>query len=81
MQNQASPQDRIDFCALLDERIELVKRLHSERWRYMRLNCDKFDWFNSGTTEAARIAAHQGELDNVAAQLRNFYALRRRFSP
>jgi hypothetical protein len=41
MQNQASPQDRIDFCALLDERIELVKRLHSERWRYMRLRNDR----------------------------------------
>jgi hypothetical protein len=81
MQNQASLQDRIDFCALLDERIRLIQRLHSERLRYMRLNCDQFDWFGTGTTQAERLAAHQGELDNVTAQLRNFYELRNRLCP
>ena len=60
MQNQASLQDRIDFCALLDERIRLVQRLHSERLRYMRLNCDQFDWFSTGTTQVERIAGTRG---------------------
>ena len=81
MQNQATLQDRIDFCTLLDELIALVQRLHSERLRYIQLNCDQFDWYNLGTTEAERIAAHQAELDNVDAQLRNLYNLRNRFCP
>lgn len=81
MQNQASPQDRIDFCALLDERVRLLQRLHSERLRYMRLNCDQFDWFSTGTTQAKRIADHQRELGNLSAQLRNFYELRNRLCP
>jgi hypothetical protein len=81
MQNQASAQDRLNFCMLLDERIRLVQRLHRERLRYIRLDCDRFDWFNTGTTAAQRLAAHQAELDNVDAQLRNFYALRERFCP
>jgi Domain of unknown function (DUF4157) len=81
MQNQATQQDRIDFCTLLDERIRLVQRLHSERLRYTRLNCDQFDWFNTGTTAAERLAQHEIELDNVSAQLRNFYELRNRLCP
>ena len=81
MQNQATLQDRIDLCTLLDELIALVQRLHSERLRYIQLNCDQFDWYNLGTTEAERIAAHQAELDNVDAQLRNLYNLRNRFCP
>jgi hypothetical protein len=81
MQSQASPQDRIDFCSLLDERIRLVQRLHSERLRYMQLNCDQFDWFRTGTTAAQRLAQHQIELENVSAQLRNFYELRKRLCP
>ncbi len=81
MQNQATAQDRLDFCRLLDERIRLVQRLHSERSRYIRMDCDRFDWFNTGTTAAERLTQHQIELDNVAAQLRNFYDLRNRFCP
>ena len=81
MQNQATAQDRIDFCTLLDERIALVQRLHRERLRYMRLDCDRFDWFETGTTAAERLQQHRIENDNVAAQLRNFYDLRTRYCP
>jgi hypothetical protein len=81
MNNRATPQERIDFCALLDERIRLVQRLHRERLQYMRLNCDRFDWFTTGTTPAARLAQHQIELDNVSAQLRNLYESRTRLCP
>ena len=79
MTNPKSLQERLTFCALLDERIELVRRLHSERQRYMSLDCDRFDWFNMGTTAAERLAQHQVELDNVSAQLRNLYELRNQF--
>jgi hypothetical protein len=79
--NQASAQDRLAFCTLLDERIRLVQRLHQERARYMALGCDRFDWFNSGTSAADRLAQHQIELNNVAAQLRNYFDWRSRFCP
>lgn len=81
MQNQASLQERIDFCALLDERIKIVQRLHSERLKYIKLDCDRFDWFNTGTTKADRLKSHQDELENVSSQLTNFYELRKRLCP
>jgi hypothetical protein len=79
--NRATPQDRRDFCWMLDERIRIVQRLHAERTRYMANDCDRFDWFNQGTTAAERRQAHQNELDAVSRQLQNFYALRNRFCP
>lgn len=79
--NRASAQDRLDFCSMLDERIRLVQRLHRERLRYITLDCDRFDWFSAGTTAAERLAQHQIELNNVDAQLHNFYELRTRFCP
>ena len=38
-----------------------------------------FDWFNSGTTKAQREAQHQIEIDNVSAQISNFFDLRKRY--
>jgi hypothetical protein len=77
-QNQATPQERLDFCELLGERIRLIQRLHQQRLRYMDLGCDRFDWFNTGTSEAERRTAHQTELDNVSAQIDNLFALQNR---
>jgi len=76
MEKTATAQDRIDFCGLLDERIRIVQRLHAQRLRYLQLGCDQFDWFNTGTTQAQREAAHRAELDNVDAQLGNLYELK-----
>jgi uncharacterized Zn-binding protein involved in type VI secretion len=76
-----SLQDRIDYCERLERRIEVVKRLHRERKKYIDMGCDKFDWTNSGTTQAEREAAHGGELDNVSASLKNLYELLKRFKP
>jgi hypothetical protein len=69
----------VDLCSLLDELIELVKRLHQQRQRYIDNDCDRFDWFNQGSTAAERLARHQAELAQVDAQLRNLYALRKKF--
>ena len=76
-----SLQDRIDFSALLDKRIELGKVLHKERKKYVDMGCDKFDWTNAGTTPAEREAAHRGELDNVNASLKNLRTLLDSFNP
>ena len=69
----------MEFCSLLDKRINLTQREHKERSKYIELDCDKFDWFNRGTTKAQRLADHQRELKNIDAQLRNFYDLKKRF--
>ena len=80
LQNKkASAQRHTDFCSLLAERIKLVQRLHKERLRYIELDCDKFDWFNRGTTKAQRLADHQDTLNNVDDRLKNLYALNKRF--
>jgi len=78
--NTATPQDIVDLCLLLDERIDVVRRLHRERLDYIEAGCDKFDWFNRGRTRAQREAAHRGELDAVGRQLTNLYELRKQLN-
>jgi hypothetical protein len=77
--NRASPQDKVDYCEMLEGLIKLVQRLHRERLDYMKLDCDKFDWFNTGSTPAERLKAHQDENGFVSAQIRNLFALQKRF--
>jgi chromosome segregation ATPase len=77
--NKASAQERTEFCSLLEERIKLAKRLYKERSDYIKLDCDKFDWFNKGTKKADRLADHQDALDDVDAELKNLYDSKKRF--
>jgi hypothetical protein len=77
--NKASVQQRVEYCSLLDKRIKLVQRLHKERSKYIEFDCDNFDWFNTGTTAALRLARHKLELNNVDAELKNLYDLKKRF--
>jgi hypothetical protein len=77
--NKAPAPERMEFCSLLDKRINLTQREHKERSKYIELDCDKFDWLNKGSTAAQRLTRHKLELDNVGAQLKNFYALKKRF--
>lgn len=74
-------QRALEFCMMLDQRMRIVERLHRERRRYVLDGCDRFDWYNTGNTEAERRAAHVAELDAVARQLDNLRARRRRFCP
>lgn len=75
--NRATPQEIIDLCALIDKQIPIVERFHRERSDYVKAGCDKFDWFNAGTTEADRLKRHKGELEHVSSQLRNLRKLRK----
>jgi hypothetical protein len=77
--NKASAQQHTDFCSQLAERTKVVQRLYKERSKYIELDCDKFDWFNTGTTAAERLASHQWELNKVDVYLKNLYALNKRF--
>jgi hypothetical protein len=78
--SRATPQERVDFCSLIDERIRLAQRLHQGRLRYIRLDCDRFDWYpEERRTAAQRHARHQEELGHVSEQIRNLLASRNRF--
>jgi hypothetical protein len=74
MNNRFSAQDHIDFCLLLAARIRLVQQEHRDRLRYIRMDCDSIDWFpEDGRSAAERLADHLAALDNVKAQLDNYY--------
>jgi hypothetical protein len=77
--NKASAAQRAELCSMLEKRVKLKQREYKERSRYVELDCDKFDWFDKGTTKAQRLARHQLELNNVDADLKNLYGLKNRF--
>lgn len=74
-------QDRMDYCSLLEKRIKVAKRLHSERKQYIDMGCDKFNWNNNATTQAQREARHRGELENCHDSIANMYELLNRVKP
>jgi hypothetical protein len=77
--NKWSAQERVEFCSLLAQKTKLVQRVYKERSKYIELDCDKFDWFNTGRTAAGRLASHELELNKVDARLKNLYDLKKRF--
>lgn len=51
----------------------------SGRWQYMKDKCDEFDWFNQGTTQAGRRAAHAAGMKNLEMSLDRLEKLRKRW--
>jgi hypothetical protein len=45
---------------------------------YIKLDCDRFDWFNTGSSAGERVKVHQGENGFVLAQIRNLLALQKK---
>jgi hypothetical protein len=76
---RATEQQRLDFCRGLDELVPILQRLRRERRQYINLDCDRFDWFNRGTTAAQRRAAHAAEAEAVGRRMGNLYRLQGRF--
>ena len=72
-------QDRIDFCAMIDDLIDALKNLYALRKDYIDSRCDKFDWFNEGTQESDRRKWHEEELERVDWWIKNAYAVREQF--
>jgi len=71
----ASPGAIGELRKICNEKAQLVQQALDERIKYVRMGCDKFDWFNQGTTQAQRRKAHDGEISNVQRQLKNLKAL------
>lgn len=42
-----------------------------ERKKYVKMGCDKFDYFQEGTSEQERRERHEGEIDHVQRQVNN----------
>lgn len=74
-----SPQKRHEICALLAALIKRLQSLHKQRNQYIESQCDKFDWFKQGRSQAERVADHMNALDGLANQIRNAYALFKKF--
>jgi hypothetical protein len=45
----------------------------NERQNYIDSGCDEFDWYNEGTKEADRRAAHEAEVANITKKISNVY--------
>lgn len=71
----ASAGDRRQLFNICHEKAQILEQAIQERITYVRMGCDKFDWYNQGTTEADRRKAHDGEISNVQRQMSNLKAL------
>jgi hypothetical protein len=76
---RATPQEILELCALLTERLQIAERLKQERRRYVELDCDQFDWFETGTTPEERREKHEDEWGNVKASIANIHELLHEF--
>lgn len=56
---------------VLSEQLEVSKRHLAKRRKYIKKGCDKWDWFNEGSTEAERRADHEEAADQVQNQIDN----------
>jgi uncharacterized Zn-binding protein involved in type VI secretion len=71
----ASPGARRELFKICHEKALILDEVIKERTKYVRMGCDKFDWFNAGTTEAERRKQHDGEISHVNKQLKNLREL------
>lgn len=51
------------------EKALLAEDVIEGRIKYVRMECDKFDWFNKGTTASARRAGHETEIKSAQRHL------------
>jgi len=69
--NRATNQEWVDLCNRLNEQIKMAEKLHQGRTKYINTGCDKFDWFERGTTEAERRQRHEGAAAMLSNQIAN----------
>lgn len=74
-----TPADKLALCHALVALIQTLKQLMQERQDYVNEDCDKFDWFNQGTTQQARKQAHEKEVENVGRQIKNIEKWQQKF--
>jgi uncharacterized Zn-binding protein involved in type VI secretion len=67
----ASPGATRELFNIAHEKAQILQQVIDERTKYIRMGCDKFDWFNEGTTEAERRKAHDGAISLARKQMVN----------
>jgi hypothetical protein len=71
----ASPGARRELFNICHEKAVILEQLIKERITYVRMGCDKFDWYNQKTTEADRRTQHEIEITHVNRFLKNLKEL------
>jgi len=72
--NRYTQQNVDDYCGILKERIKIADQVYDERKEYVDMDCDKFDYYNKGTTPSERKAAHSGALEQLKKNIENMKA-------
>jgi Toxin PAAR-like domain len=63
-----------ELFKICHEKAVILDDVIEERIKYVRMGCDKFDWFNEGTTEAQRRKKHDGAISITTRQIKNLKA-------
>lgn len=71
----ASPGAKRELFNICHEKAQILERVIEERIKYVRMGCDKFDWFNEGTTEAERRRSHDDAISIAKRQMANLKGL------
>jgi hypothetical protein len=71
----ASPGARRELFAICYEKALMKEQAIGERKKYVLMGCDKFDWFNQGTTEEQRRKKHEGEISHIYKEIDNLKKL------
>jgi Toxin PAAR-like domain len=75
---RAGPAAVRELWGICHEKSVILEDLIEERIKYVQKGCDKFDWFNQGTTESERRSKHDSEITHVRQQLNRLRELGRR---
>jgi len=75
--DSSSAGQRERLFQIAHEKLMMVEQELKERIKYVKMGCDKFDWFNSGTTTADRRASHDGQIGQVRQYATNLKELQK----
>lgn len=64
-----------ELFKICHEKAQMQQQVIDERIKYVRMDCDKFDWFNEGTTPEQRRRAHEGAIQRMRRQMDNLTEL------
>lgn len=67
----ASPADKRMLFQIVHEKEQMIDQLVKQRIKYVKMGCDKFDWFNEGRTTAERRKSHEDAISVTQRQLAN----------
>ncbi|WP_265592901.1 RHS repeat-associated core domain-containing protein [Verrucomicrobium sp. BvORR034] len=67
------------LCRMLADQLSKLEKALDGRDAYKNDNCDEFDWYNEGSSEAERAAKHQTAIDGLTKAVNNLKKSLERF--